>query len=264
MAIIGLGLIGIMGTVLGLLGGGGSILTVPILVYLFDIPAALATGYSLFIVGITSIIGAIRYRHHVRLLIGLVFAVPASMGVTLSRRYLLQPLPDTLIWGQLTIPKDDLIMIIFAILMIGVGWAMFRKRLNDTRPPIGMSLTAILLIGVEGLIVGGFTGFVGAGGGFMIVPALTLLAGIPLRDAIATSLLVIAAKSLIGFAGDIQMGIAIDWTQLLVFTSLTIAGSFMGVALNKRVSVTHLRHVFAGFVCVFGLGILLFQLNDFL
>lgn len=249
-----------MGMVLGLLGGGGSILTVPILVYLFKVPAALATGYSLFVVGVTSAIAAFRYRRQLNWRVGALFAVPSTIGVILSRRYVLQPMPDQLSLGTMVVSKDDLIMIIFGVLVVLISLFMLKAKEEDHVAELKkQTLTSMVLITMEGFAVGGITGFVGAGGGFMIVPALTLLVGISMREAIATSLLIISIKSLIGFLGDIQLSIAMDGWFLMGFTMVTIIGSVIGVQLNQKVSITWLRKAFAYLVFIVGINILIFH-----
>lgn len=250
----------IMGLILGLLGGGGSILTVPILVYFLDIPASLATGYSLFIVGTTSLIAALRY-HQERLLdykTAIIFAIPSVLGVLFARIYLLPKLPAEIHFFAASLSKDQFILVAFALMVLLISFFMFKSK-NEKKEHMNPKETApelnYILIGIEGLWVGIATGFVGAGGGFMIVPALVLLAKIPLKNAIASSLLIISAKSLIGFAGDLWAGIHYNYAFLMGILSLTILGSFLGVFLNKKVAAHHLRKAFAVFVLFMGLFI---------
>jgi len=254
---IGFLLAALMGVVLGLLGGGGSILTVPILVYFFNISATLATAYSLFVVGITSLIGAIQYRHQLNVMIGILFAVPSTIGVILSRRYILQELPNEIYIFNSLLTKDDLVMLVFAILIVVIAFFMLTAKDKYKGDSKSLSVKSITFVAIEGLVVGGVTGFVGAGGGFMIVPALTLLVGIPIKEAIATSLLIIAVKSLIGFLADLQMDVAIDWSFLLLFSTITIIGGICGGLISRKVSAQKLRRLFAYFVLVVGLIILL-------
>ena len=261
----------IMGLILGLLGGGGSILTVPILVYFLDIPASLATGYSLFIVGTTSLIAALRY-HQERLLdykTATVFAIPSILGVLLARIYILPQVPAEIQIFHRSLSKDQLILLIFALMVLLISFFMFKSKNekktetqeksnkeNDTR-------LNYFLISIEGLCVGVATGFVGAGGGFMIVPALVLLAKIPLRKAIATSLLIISAKSLIGFAGDWWAGIHYNYTFLASILSLTLLGSLLGTFINQKIAAHQLRKAFAVFVLIMGLFIFAKEINTF-
>ena len=151
-------------------------------------------------------------------------------------------------------------MSFFAVLIFIISFFMLKAKDKDiTLHKQNMTVKHQFLIVVEGLLVGSITGFVGAGGGFMIVPALTLLVGIPLRNAIATSLLIIAAKSLIGFLGDISLAMNINWTFILSFSLITILGSLIGTKINAIVPVSKLRKVFAYFVIFVGIGILVLQ-----
>ena len=257
MNLLGYLLFSIMGVILGLLGGGGSILTVPILVYYFNVPATLATGYSLFIVGVTSLVAALRYRKKRWLdyKIAIIFSVPSAIGVLFARLMVLPALPDTMRLFTIIVSKDQLILYVFAALIMVISYFMFiSKEPNSNHDGYTqfMSLYALFLIGLEGFVVGGVTGFVGAGGGFIIVPALTLLAKLPLKRAIATSLLIIGAKSMIGFGGDIVSGVAYDLPFLGGVLGVTLIGTYLGVHLNQFLSPSKLRKGFAGFVLVMG------------
>ncbi|MEK9726790.1 MAG: sulfite exporter TauE/SafE family protein [Candidatus Margulisiibacteriota bacterium] len=244
-----------MGMVLGAIGGGGSILTVPILVYLFSIPATLATAYSLFVVGVTSLVSAIQYRHELNYKLALLFAIPSTFGVLMSRRYILQPMPASIEVFNYTILKDDLVMLVFSILILIISVFMFTAKETTKNRVKDRSLKSALIIIIEGILVGGVTGFVGAGGGFMIVPALTLL-GVSIREAIATSLLIISVKSLIGFLSDIAMNIEMDFVFLLSFSLITMIGAIFGAYLNRYISKNQLRKIFAYFILIMGIFIL--------
>jgi uncharacterized membrane protein YfcA len=263
--LIGLGLAILMGVTLGILGGGGSILTVPILAYFFDIPATLATSYSLFVVGITSLFSAFKYAQNklINLRVAFLFSIPSSIGVLLARRWLLPAVPDWVQWGSLAISKDQLVLITFALLVLVISVFMLKAKDPDaaTAGTQGSPSLSALWIIVEGLSVGAITGFVGAGGGFMIVPALVLLAKVPLREAIATSLLIIAFKSLVGFAGDMAGGMDVDLILLGIITGLTISGAWIGTAISARLNVTLLRKSFGIFVLLMGLAILIKELT---
>jgi uncharacterized protein len=259
MDILGYFLAIIMGLVLGLLGGGGSILTVPILVYFFGLPATLATGYSLLVVGLTSLLGAYKYYREklIDFKVAALFAIPSMGGVLVSRKYLLPSLPDTISIGAFITNKDQVIMITFAVLVLVISAFMLKAKDSDSSSQKKESSKTkdLILISVEGFIVGCVTGFVGAGGGFMIVPALILLAKVPLRKAIATSLIIISLKSLAGFLGDLSEGVVFDWQFLTVFIGFTLSGVMLGTILNKKIPVTTLRKSFAYFVFIMGLFI---------
>lgn len=264
MEFIGYILAIVMGIVLGLLGGGGSILTVPILVYFFAVPAALATGYSLFIVGITSLLGSVKYitAKKVDFKVAFLFALPAMLGVFVSRKFIVPLLPDLISIASFTVSKDQLILFAFAVLVLVISVFMLTAKDRDEQVNrIHISpIKKMSLIALEGLGVGAVTGFVGAGGGFMIVPALMLLGNVPLKRAIATSLVIISMKSLLGFVTDLSEGVLIDWHFLIVFSGITLVGVVLGTLINSRIQATILRKVFAYFVFIMGVLIILKEL----
>jgi uncharacterized membrane protein YfcA len=254
-----LGYIGalVVGLVLGLIGGGGSILTVPILVYLIGLNPVTATAYSLFVVGTTSLFGAFQnYRNKmVDLRTAIVFSIPAFIAVYLTRRYLVPAIPDSLFTiFDFEITKNIFIMIFFAIIMLLASISMIKtkKKGNSIEQEIEYNIPLII---VEGVIVGVLTGIVGAGGGFLIIPALVLLAKLPMKLAVGTSLVIISAKSLIGFLGDVQ-NLAIDWTFLIIFTLLSIIGILIGVYTTKFISGEKLKKGFGWFTLLMALYII--------
>jgi uncharacterized membrane protein YfcA len=254
-----LGYIGalVVGLVLGLIGGGGSILTVPILVYLIGLNPVTATAYSLFVVGTTSLFGAFQnYRNKmVDLRTAIVFSIPAFIAVYLTRRYLVPAIPDSLFTiFDFEITKNIFIMIFFAIIMLLASISMIKTKKKDNS--VGQEIKYnIPLIIVEGVIVGVLTGIVGAGGGFLIIPALVLLAKLPMKLAVGTSLVIISAKSLIGFLGDVQ-NLAIDWTFLIIFTLLSIIGILIGVYATKFISGEKLKKGFGLFTLLMAVYII--------
>jgi hypothetical protein len=255
-----LGYIGalIIGIVLGLIGGGGSILTVPILVYILSISPVVATAYSLFVVGTSSLVGAIRnaQKGMVDFRTGIVFAIPALFTVFLTRKYLVPAIPAELFnVGDFVVTKDVAIMVFFAIIMLLASYSMIKGRKDNQNTDEKVSYNYPLIV-VEGIVVGVLTGIVGAGGGFLIIPALVLLAKLPMKKAVATSLLIIAVKSLIGFLGDLN-NTAIDWPFLLTFTGISIIGIFVGLYLNKFIDGNKLKKGFGWFVLIMGIYIVL-------
>lgn len=260
-----LGFIGALfiGIVLGLIGGGGSILTVPILVYALALNPVIATAYSLFVVGTTSLVGALKNmsKGMVDFKTAIIFAIPAFIAVYLTRAFLIPAIPDHLFYiGSYDVTKNIAIMLFFAIIMLLASLSMiFKKDAAD-----GVD-TAIVynypLIIIEGIIVGTITGIVGAGGGFLIIPALVLLAKLPMKKAVATSLFIIAIKSLIGFLGDVK-NLEIDWTFLLSFTGLSVVGIFIGIWLNKYIDGKRLKKGFGWFVLIMGIYIIYKELNQ--
>lgn len=252
----------VIGISLGLIGGGGSILTVPVLVYLFHIDPVVATAYSLFIVGSTSLVGAVpKYREGlVNLKTALIFGAPSIAAVYATRKFIVPMIPQEVFSiGDFVVTKAVLMMLLFAVLMVAASVSMIREKKNGNGQPEGEQRFNYPLILVEGAVVGVLTGLVGAGGGFLIIPALVLLSKLPMKQAVGTSLLIIAAKSLIGFTGDLGH-MQMDWKLLLIVTGLAIIGIFIGNALNKKVDGEKLKKAFGWFVLVMGLYIIVQQL----
>jgi len=228
------------------------------MVYILDIDPVLATAYSLFVVGSTSLVGAGTYMKKglVNYKTALVFAVPSFIAVFLTRKFLVPALPDPLFSiGEAMITKNIGIMVFFALIMLAASYSMiFAKKCVDCDEddPVVFNFPMIAL---EGSVVGVITGIVGAGGGFLIIPALVLLAKLPMKMAVGTSLLIIAAKSLIGFLGDLSTQ-TIDWQLLLIFTGLSIIGIFIGSALSKKINEKVLKTGFGWFVLIMGIYII--------
>lgn len=267
MEMLGYGASIFMGLVLGMIGGGGSILTVPLLVYLFAINPVTATAYSLFIVGLTALIGGIgaAKKGMVDFKTGLLFAAPSFLSVYLTRAYLIPSMPENLFrLGSYQITKPLFMMIVFAILMLLASISMIKKKKTTEETGSSTSKSAATrytFIALEGLLVGAVTGFVGAGGGFLIIPALVVLVGLPMKVAVGTSLFIIAIKSLIGFVGDLQSQTAMDWTLLLQVSGLAVLGILIGQKLSAKVPEAMLKKGFGYFVLMMGSVILLDQVT---
>ena len=251
-----------IGIVLGIIGGGGSILTVPILVYALTLNPVVATAYSLFVVGATSLVGAVKnmMKGLVDIKTAIIFAIPAFIAVYLTRAYLIPAIPDQLFeLGNLMVTKNLAIMLFFAVIMLLSSVSMIRNKNKESRPDEKITYNYPLIV-VEGFVVGVVTGIVGAGGGFLIIPALVLLAKLPMKKAVATSLLIIAVKSLIGFLGDIQ-NLDIDWVFLLIFTAISVLGIFIGIRLNSFIDGKKLKKLFGWFVLIMGVYIIYRELS---
>jgi uncharacterized membrane protein YfcA len=244
-----------IGLVLGLTGGGGSILTVPILVYLMSINPVTATAYSLFIVGTTSTFGAIQnYRKNlVDLKNGFIFAIPSFIAVYLTRKFIVPRIPEIIIESPILITKNTFLMLFFAVIMIFGALSVLKKKSQDTNNEEKRNL---ILIGIQTFTIGIIIGLVGAGGGFLIIPSLILFAKLPMRKAVGTSLFIIAMNSLVGFIGDVQ-NLEIDWLFLLTFSAISVAGIFLGMYLTKYTNETQLKKIFAYFVLLMAAIILL-------
>lgn len=248
----------IIGISLGLIGGGGSILTVPILVYLLGVEAGeYAPAYSLFIVGTTALIGGFqKYKEgFVDIKTFVVFGIPAIITVYFTRHSLVPAIPNEMLMGDFVLTKRLLIMAIFAVLMVLASVSMIKGRKeseNETEEKQKFNYPLIL---VEGVVVGVLTGLVGAGGGFLIIPALVKLSKLSMKKAVGTSLLIIAAKSLIGFMGDVTR-LNIDWTMLAIITVLAIIGIFVGNVMSRKIPGQKLKVGFGWFVLIMGVYIL--------
>jgi uncharacterized membrane protein YfcA len=235
-----------IGLILGLTGGGGSILTVPILVYIMLLDPMIATAYSLFIVGTTSAFGAIQnyQKGLVDLKNGFLFAIPSFIAVYLTRRFIVPLIPSTLIEEPFLVTKSVFLMVFFACIMVLAAISMLKKKKTTDETVGNISLFTLL---IQTFTIGIIIGLVGAGGGFLIIPSLVLFAKLPMKKAVGTSLFIIAMNSLIGFLGDVQT-ISIDWKFLSSFTGISIVGIFIGIYLNKFVNETQLKKGFAYFV----------------
>lgn len=249
----------LMGILLGLIGGGGSILTVPILVYLFGVNPTLSTAYSLFIVGITSLIGSINHfrKGNVNLKMAMFFGLPSMTAVFLIRRFVVPEIPDQIVsLGAVIVTRDNFLLSLFALLMLAASFSMIRPANPIESSSDGIKFNPGLII-LEGLIVGGLTGLVGAGGGFLIIPALVLFTGMQMKEAIGTSLVIIGVKSLVGFLGDVESSVVIDYSFLSQFSTFAIAGIITGSNLTGFIDNKKLKAGFGWFVLMSGLFVLL-------
>lgn len=250
-----------VGFTMGLLGGGGSVLSIPILVYLFRIDAVLATSYSLFIVGFTSLIGSVQkfVGGLVDFKVAMIFGIPSLFFVYLTRAFLLPSMPEVIARiGNFTLSKSVLILAFFAVLMMIASFSMIRKGKSNTMEssePIRKINPFVL--GLYGAIFGLLTGFVGAGGGFICVPIFVLMVGLSMKVAVGTSLFVILIKSIVGFIGDIQTDMAIDWIFISQFTALAALGIIIGTIISKRISNQHLKTTFGWFILLLAIFILI-------
>ena len=248
----------LIGVSLGLVGGGGSILTVPVLVYLIGINPVVSTSYSLFVVGLTSLVGAATYmkRKLINYRTAIIFAIPSFISVFLTRKFLVPAIPEVIFENaDFIIYKEHFIMVLFATLMTVASYAMIRQKpLNGLALP-NPKVISYRFIWALGAILGVLTGTVGAGGGFLIIPALILFAGLEMKTAIGTSLLIIAINSLIGFTGDISTH-HIDWIFLGGFSALAIGGILTGTYVSTFVPGQTLKPAFGWFVLLMGCGII--------
>lgn len=245
-----------IGLVLGITGGGGSILTVPILVYILNYNPIIATAYSLFIVGTTSGFGTIQ-NFKKQLVVpktALIFAIPSLIGVYLTRKFVVPGIPDVVFYfGSLKLSKETFLMLLFAVVMFMAAYSMLKTQKDDDLVEFKTSTLGIVIIKL--FFVGILIGLIGAGGGFLIIPALLKFAKLPMKKAIGTSLLIITINSLIGFFGDVQ-NMEIDWIFLLSFTAVSIVGIFIGLYIQNFINEKYLKKIFGVFVLLMSLFIL--------
>jgi uncharacterized protein len=270
----------VIGLSLGLIGGGGSILTVPALVYLIGLNPVISTAYSLFIVGLTSLVGSYKFYRKglVNLKTAAVFGIPSIVAVYATRRYIVPAIPDSIFTlAGFEVTKGILLMLLFAGLMVFASVGMIRQNRKPkesltsagadtavhgkdvhTAQPAKQKFNYAGILG-EGAVVGTLTGLVGAGGGFLIIPALVLFSKLDMKMAIGTSLLIIAAKSLFGFIGDVY-NYEINWAFLAVFSGISISGIFLGSYLSSKIHADKLKTAFGWFVLVMGIYIIVKEL----
>lgn len=256
MEIIGFILSILIGISLGLIGSGGSILTIPILVYVFHVSPSDSTTYSLFVVGVSALVGSINGAKN-KLLdykTALYFGLPSVISVFLMRKLLVPLLPNNLISiSNFTLTKDLLIMLVFSVLMILASFSMIQKRKIIENESSEINHNNLIL---KGIFVGLLTGFVGVGGGFLIIPALLFTAKLPMKNAVATSLIIIVFNSLIGFLGSIATT-TIQWNFLLLFTAFSVIGIFIGMYISKKIPNEKLKPAFGWFVLITGIYIII-------
>lgn len=251
----------VVGITMGLLGSGGSILSVPILVYIMGVTPVLGTAYSLFVVGVTAVFGG--YQKAKQKLVDykkvLLFGIPSIISVFITRKILLHLIPDVIFSNEIfTLNKSVLIMVVFAAVMIAASYRMI-KPFKKTENKEVEKLNYFKIIW-QGIIIGLIAGFVGAGGGFLIIPALILLSKTPMKIAVGTSLFIVASQSLIGFIADVQGDEIINWELLIIFTLCSVIGIFIGDFFSKKIDGNKLKIGFGWFVLIMGIYIFIKEL----
>jgi uncharacterized membrane protein YfcA len=246
-----------IGIALGMLGGGGSILTVPVLVYLFQVSPLAATTYSLGVVGITSIAAAIKKfkEQQVHLKIAVLFGLPSSIAVFTVRRFVVPAIPERIHVGVYDMQSDKALMLLFAVVMLLASASMIRKPSTAKVANVTLTNKALVLLLLQGLAEGTLTGLVGAGGGFLIIPALVLISKLPMPMAVGTSLLIIGVKSFIGFAASIS-NTKFNTPLFLGVVAAAIIGMLLGIYWSKQVPAQRLKRAFGVFVLLMALLIL--------
>jgi len=252
-----------IGVSLGLIGGGGSIITIPVLVYLFHIEPTLATAYSLFIVGTTATVGGIRSTllKTVDFKGALLFAIPSTLAVYVTRHFLLPHIPLTLVSSaKFTLTRDIAVMLLFSVIMVLAAIRMIRDRQRGEKE-IVMGPRRFAIIMLQGFGVGVVTGIAGAGGGFLIIPALVLLVGLPMKKAVGTSLIVIAVNSMVGFIGDMHLVHEIDVKLMMILSALAVSGVSVGTLLARFIDGRNLKSGFGWFTLAMAFVIIIKELT---
>jgi uncharacterized membrane protein YfcA len=263
MEILGYAAAILIGISLGLIGGGGSSLALPVLVYLFHVKAQVAVSDSFFIVGITSLIGALSYlfNRQVCYRSALIFGIPSVLSVFVTHTFLLKAIPEHLsLGGRIGFSKDTFVLFLFSSLMVMAAFSMIRARPDQTAVSAKPVSHFILKLVLGGLGVGFLAGLVGAGGGFLIIPALVLMARLPMKKAIGTSLLIICVNSMIGLLSHLSGPLLLDWPFLFVFSSLSVGGIFAGMYISRFVPGSKLKPAFGWFILCIGTFIITQQL----
>lgn len=254
---------GLIGVSLGLIGGGGSIITIPVLVYLFHIEPTLATAYSLFIVGTTSLVGGIRSAidKMVDFKSALLFSIPSTLAVYFTRHYLLPHFPEVITTiGDFELTKNTALMLFFSMIMVlaAIRMIIHKQKVVDESVELRHNYAMIIF---QGIITGVITGIVGAGGGFLIIPALVLLVGIPMKKAVGTSLIIIAINSLIGFFGDITVLPEINFSLMLILSAMAVGGVFLGAYLTRFINGKNLKSGFGWFALTMAFYIIIKEIT---
>jgi uncharacterized membrane protein YfcA len=245
----------LIGVSLGLIGGGGSILTVPVLVYLFAQAPVEATLYSLFVVGLSSAVGATTYWRSglVNVKMALAFAIPSILSILFTRNAILPAMPERLVsFGGFTLEKGAFLLMLFAVLMMVAAVKMILPASPKATAAEEGSLAKLAL---NGFAVGFITGLIGVGGGFLIIPSLVILSKLEMKAAVGTSLFIIALNSLIGFFGSLR-GMEVQWRLLLAISALAIFGIFIGATIAKRIDGNRLKPAFGWFILAMGAFVL--------
>lgn len=246
------------GVSLGMIGGGGSILTVPILVYLFAVNPLNATAYSLFVVGATSLSGIFPlYKEKaINLKIALLFGIPSTLSVIVARKIILPAIPEVIVLGdKLAFSRSLFILLFFALIMISAALLMILRKEKDSGSVEKNTTIRQKLIMPEAILVGIISGISGAGGGFLIIPILTIVHQMPIKKAIGTSLLIIGMQSMIGFFSALNT-VTADWQLIIKITLLSVSGFFAGNYLSGKISGDHLKNAFGWFVLGIGIYII--------
>jgi uncharacterized membrane protein YfcA len=249
----------LIGLALGTLGSGGSILTVPIMVYLMNVSPVDATGYSLFVVGTTSLIGFLNFsrKGKVEIKTAVIFAIPSLICVFLTRKFLVPSIPEHIhFFGQSDMSRDKFFMILFALLMLFVAAKILLGGKNISSEEVSTHRKNYGVLILSAVVAGFLTGFLGVGGGFIIIPSLMFFGKVSPKMSIGTSLLIIACNSFIGFMSEmIHRSEEIDYFFLLTFSAISVIGVLIGFKILTKITSLQLRNAFGFTVLLVGIYI---------
>ena len=257
----GFALVFFIGVIMGTIGAGGSILTSAVLVYVFCISPVLSASYTLLNVCTISIIGFVQYYRKglVDINMGLLYALPTLLMVFCMRRFIMPAIPDIIFSNErFTITKNLLVMLAFSLLMITIAWSMIRRPVYT--PAVNQKRPSSFVMILPGIFTGLLTGFAGAGGGFVIVPALVFFGGLEIKKAIGTSLFIIAINTSTGFIGDYSAGVNYDWFFLIKLVAATVAGMVLSGRIMVKMSNEKLRRLFAYTILTMGCWVIIREL----
>lgn len=252
----------LMGILLGLIGGGGSILTVPILIYLFDIEAHNATTYSLVVVGTVSFYGSIKniINKLADFKTAILFVIPSAIVVFFTKKILVSSLPDPIYsFNNFTISKHNFTLVFFIVIMFTAGYKMLTSNLSTNNEDHNIIKPNIFILNLSAIVVGLITGIAGVGGSFLILPVLINYLGFSFKRAVATALLIVTINSFIGFMIDIQHHIDFNWNLLFIFTSIAIIGETFGQSLTDKIPTNQVKKIFGIVVINLALAISIFE-----
>lgn len=250
-----------IGLCLGLVGAGGSILTIPVFVYILKTEPVTSTVYSMFIVGICSLAGSIRsfFKGFIDVKVALLFGVPSVTGVFIARKLIFPALPQKVfcVWGM-AVSKNVCIMLCLAAIMLVVSIKMLKKPVKNAATTGNSTKNKTFLVFCQGMVTGIITGLLGVGGGFLIMPALLLWLKLPVKTAIGTALLIITINSFTGFITSYNM-VHIEWSLLVKFATGAIAGILVGTKLSEKIHPGNLKIALGWFIIATSIYVLYTQ-----
>lgn len=256
----------LMGLILGMMGAGGSILTIPIFVYLFNMEPFIAATHSLFVVAVTALFGSFSYirKKEISVVKGITFIIPSFLGVVFAKKFILNIIPMTIYRSShIQITKNFIIMTVFSILMMAASWTILKNKIYEAH--FNNKKSHRLVMALLGFVVGVVIGFVGIGGGFIMIPVFVILMGLKMREAIGTSLVIISINALFGFLLSLnEFSVLINWQFLSIASLIAILGALMGSRYSHLINEKKLKFFFGWAILYLSLFIIGEQIFHFL